>query len=602
MTGHATLDGGHEAWVGSGRPNTTHNNVPRLKVTHLSAYTFVRRHCPVPYGDSCTEGKLRLWIAEDATGTFTFTARRTADAVHWGHLTWNNMPGVKGGSMPTVTVTDPRKGDMVEFDVATHLNTIASSYGQSKHYGWRIESDNDTPLHFYGDDSANPPELYAEWTRKPATPTDLAPSGTISVAKPVLTASADDTTAEEDVSKVRWEIDAASDGTAPDFDSGLVAAEALELDLATTAFAGLTEGATTYQRCMWVNGSGAESDWSDWYPITRKAKPTIAVSNPSGGAVTDLTPILLATASGAITHWRIRVVDPTDPSRVLATSRKKKATGTTFSWEVPKNVLVDGETYRAQFDVWDDEDRVVAPGDKRFAREVVDFTVNDVAGVEVPVLVSVTQVPDYPAVDIKVTTTAVPDTFTFRRDGEVTDVKVDAVDIFDAATNSYIFRQAAADPLSSHDFQVRSVFDGQQSRWSNTVTATVEPAGLWLLHVGKGLSVKLSGDDIEDWQAEDQVGFFDVQGRSQKVMIRSALGDLGGGFSGLLLPTDTRSLKSFRSDLRALRKLDEPVRLIAADYSQNVRLYNVTDAPHKLTFKGDRKRRVSFQFIESDSS
>ena len=609
MTQHATITGGHEAWVGSGKPTTPHNEAVKLKVAHLVNYAFVRRSSPVPFGDACTEGKLWFWVADDATGTFHLVARRTAGGPDWSNLIWDNMPGVTGASMPTATLVNPRKGDIVEFDVQAHLNTIANGYGQVKNYGWRIESDNATPLWLQGQGAAKPPQLYAGWTRKPATPTDLSPSGTTSLAKPIVKAHADDTTAEEDVSQVRWQIDTPAagvspDGTAPDWDSGLEDAQALELDLSTTTsptFPGLVLGAATWQRCMWVNASGASSSWSDWYPITRKDKVTHAVGNPTGGVVHDLTPILLATASAAIDSWRIRVVDPTDPSNVLASSKVHPATGTTFSWEVPKNVLVDGESYQAQFDSWDDETRAASAGDPRHTRTVVNFTVDDVPGVPTPTLVSVTNVADYPAVDLAVAISDPPDTFTFRRDDEVTDVKVDAADIYDATSGHYVFRQAAAVPLSPHDFQVRAVFDGQQSVWSNTLTATVEPEGLWLVSIKHGLSVPLSGDGIEDWTVEDQIGIFDVQGRSQKVFIRSSLGALGGSFMGLLMATETRSLKSLRADLRAMRKLNEPVRLIAADYSEDVRIWNVTDAPHPLSFKGALKRRVGFRFAESDS-
>jgi len=606
VTQHATISGGHEAWVGSVKPTTPHNEAVKLKVAHLANYAFVRRSSPVPFGDACTDGALRFWVAEDAAGTFDLVARRTASAPDWGDLKWDNMPGVTGASMPGVTLVNPRKGDLVEFDVQAHLNTIANGYGQVKNYGWRIESSNATPLWLQGQGASKPPQLYAEWTRKPAKPTDLSPSGTTSLAKPIVTAHADDTTAEEDVAQVRWQIDTPAtgvspDGTSPDWDSGLQTAVALELDLSTTTsptFAGLVLGAATYHRCLWVNASGAPSAWSDWYPITRKAKVTHTVANPAAGVVHDLTPILMATASAAIDTWRIRVVDPADPSNVLASSRVKRASGTTFSWEVPKNVLVDGEAYQAQFDTWDDESRVASSGDPRHTRTVVSFTVDDVPGVPTPTLVSVA---DYPAVDLAVTVSDPPDTFTFRRDGDVTDVKVDAADIYDATSGHYVFRQAAAVPLSAHEFQVRAVFDGQQSVWSNTITATVEPEGLWLVSIKHGLSVPLSGDGIDDWTVEDQVGVYDVQGRGQKVLIRNSLGALGGSFTGLLMATDSRSVKSLRADLRTMRKLNEPVRLIAADYSEDVRIWNVTDAPHPLSFKGALKRRVTFRFIESDS-
>lgn len=151
---------------------------------------------------------------------------------------------------------------------------------------------------------------------------------------------------------------------------------------------------------------------------------------------------------------------------------------------------------------------------------------------------------------------------------------------------------------------MRAIVNNQQSEWSNAVTGSVTPEGLWLIQQGRSHYVQLDGDDINDWSSVDEVGVFKVHGRQQAVLIRSSLGALEGSFTGVLRGDLGRDIDDAQADLARLRRLDEPVLLIATDYAAKVRIFDVTDAPHPETKAiGAHERiwrRVSFRFVEAD--
>lgn len=597
--GKATITTGPEAWVGSGAPNKVHQNPPMLKLHSLAAYAFIKRHTPVPPGDGVGVGQLMVCIAKDATGTFVLTGRRTADAPDWDKLTWNNQPGVTGSNIPTATVTNPTAGTWVTLDVAVHLQTVSDG---SKHYGWRIESNQASDLWIYGDDSENAPKLYAEWSPVPATPTDLTPSGTIATDRPVLGATADDVTGEDEVAAVQWQIDPASSTSAPAFDSGTVTADALELDLTTTTYAGLAEGATTNQRCRWQNQSGVWSGWSDWYPFTRRTPVAPTMSYPGAdGLVHDLTPILLATVDASVDHYRYQIVDPNDTSNVLASSGKIATKGnTTASWEVPAHVLVDGGNYRMRLDTWDDDTRVPTPGHPRYLRTTRDFTVDEVNTVETPVLVSVAGHPTLPANVLTITTSTPPDTFTVYQDDDAHMVQVDAVDSFVSGT-TYEILDYDFTYMDPHDYQVRSVQDGNRSRKSGSITVTTTPSDVWVIRPKTGQCFMVEGQGIDDWGRVDIAGQYQVHGAELQVVITAGSSGYTGSMKGSMRAAHGRTLASLRRDRKAIEGLGaaEPVIIRAANLSVWATLLDCSGTPHPQTLPSNPRDQVSFRFVQA---
>ena len=608
----ATITSGKDSWVGSANPTATHFSAPRLKVDSGAAYAFVHFKSPVPQGATVASATLSLTVAVGSTGADTFTARRVASRIDWSELTWDNKPGVTGTSA-TDAVTDPAAGTVVEFDVAAHLQAIADG---DPNYGWRIESNDTDPIKFFGFDAdADGPVLEVEWSMKPATPTNLVPNGIVSLAKPFLQFSAPDFTGDDEVNALRVQIaataapaaDAEGTWTSPTYDSGTVSETVPELDLSMTAYAGLADAQTAYWHARWRNQSGRWSDWSDTAVLTRDVKDTLTINYPAATPteVFELRPTFTATFGGTLTSWRIRVVDDADRRVVYAKSGVVKAASpTAISWKLNQDWphLRDGRTYLLIVDAWDNVARVASVGDPARIRATRTFTVNQNTGITAPVSVSVSEHASLPLPVFEFTRTTAPDSFTIYRDDVAVDVDVDPDDIHVTGT-TYQWVDPAADPMVSHSYRARAVVGGQQSAKSAAVSGTVTPKGVWLISQDRTLWVTLAGAEgtgIDGWSREDEVALYKVHGREQLVQIRGSLGALGGSFAGSMRDEDGRTVAEYRDDLEALRQLDEPVSLIAADYAALVRLRNVTDSVHTDTTANRIQRRVSFEFIEAD--
>lgn len=589
MTTSGPVKSGKAAWVSSGAPNRNHLDAPRLKVRSGAAYTFLKRHSPVPDGDTVTAAPLQLRVKEAAVGTFHLVLKRTASAPHWADLTWNEKPGVTGSGI-TVTVTNPTAGQVVEFDVAAHEQLFA---GGTKDYGWRLESDNATPLYFYGDDSEYPPQLTCEHYGPAVTPTDLAPAGVISVGKPIVSASANDTTGEDEVAKVRWQLDAASDPVSPDFDSGLLVATALQLDLASTAYAGLAVSASTFHRCMWETQAGVQSDWSDWYEITRTAKPTITPNPPTGGRR------LSATVSAAIVAYRIQVLDPDDPTEVLADSGKQPATGTSFGYTPRAKKVQDGITYPVRYYVWDTEDRAASPGDPRYTLLAGTFTPGENAALEAPVLVSATQVNASPIIEATFTISTEPDGgFIVYLDGDSIDT-LEAADVHTGGT-TYKWQYAGATADVSHTLELRAVDGDDLSVKSNSVSFTPQVDGVWILDVPANRMFILGGrDGISSWRQQSQVGEYTIYGGTT-VYVFAGKGGLAGGFTGPMRDRFGLTLEEMQADVEWMqRHLGRPVQLVLGDMSLEVVLKDLTCVPDESHSRTAPRRLVSFEFVQA---
>lgn len=596
--GSAIVTSGKDSWVGSGNPNRTHHKAPRLRLAQDSALAYVFLKSPVPRGSTVVSATLQLYIAGSYSGAKTFKARRVASRFDWSDLTWNNRPGVTGASQPTATITGGTDGQLVELDVTNHLQTVANG---SRHYGWRIETDSSTAHRIYSFDSDNPPRLLVVHSGPPGTPTDLAPAGVVSVAKPVLTFTAPDLTGEDDIAALRIWIDPTAPGSSPAFDSGEIATTVPELDLTTTAYAGLADGGTTQWKVRWKNSAGVWSDWSDWATFSRVNKPALTITTPSGlETVTTVTPPLEATlGSGTLKAWMIRIVDPNDPSRIIAESGKRQATGNTFSWTPPKRVLQDDTTYQARFFAWDDVARVATPGDPRYILAARNFFVDDDAAVTAPVLTAVDDSTALPVMQLTFTRSVAPDSFTVYRDGKVVDADVDPDDIT-IGTGTYRWTDYDASWMEPHTYAVRAVASGVQSPKSNTITETLTPSDVWIMDPDRGLSFMLSGIGIDNWERIDQAGEYEVLGADYAVVIKAGSSGYRGAFQGSLRAAHGRTITSLRADLAAIQaKRVRPVLLRAANLSIPVILLDLSCLPHPETSELGPRDLVKFRFREA---
>lgn len=597
----AVVKSGKCAWTGSAKPNANHEDAPRLRVGP-AAHAFLRQRSPVPDGDSVTSGSLRVVVASGASGSVTLTLKRVTSRPMWDELTWNHEPTVTASGSVSVVLSSPTDGTAATFDVGSLVQTIA---GGASNFGWRIESD--VAVKLYGFDSPNPPKLTVVTSTAPAQPTDLRPAGIGSVAKPHVVFSAPDVTGEAEVQSVQVQLstsatpaaDASGTWTSPTFDSGEVTSTTPDLDLASTAYAGLAADATIYWHVRWKSG-GQWSAWSDTVSYLRKTWGTLTVSNPSGGVVQEPTPPFIIGYAAGIRRYRMQVALASDLTKVVAASDwLDGASATSVSW-TPTKPLQDSTNYVLLADVMDANKRTPSPGDPEFLRASTAFTSTFDGTVGAPTLVSVAQHPTLPLPQLTFTRSTAPDSFTVSRDGAVVASDLDPADLFASGT-TYQWTDPTAD-TTAHTYSVAAVVNDKRSDWSSTITATVFPKGLWLISTDLQRSAVLLDTNSDGWEIQDETALFAVIGASHQIQIEGALGVLEGTVAGTLMASTltTATPAQMAADLAAMRAAREPVIMVAPDYAHTVRLRNVLVKPHAERKLNQDVRAVSFAFIEAD--
>lgn len=593
----AIVKSGKCAWTGSAKPNANHEDAPRLRAGTAS-HAFLRMRSPVPDGDSVTGASLRVVVASGAAGSVTFTLKRLTSRPGWDELTWNNEPSVASASV-TATVSGPTDGTAVTLDVTSLLQLIA---GGAANFGWRLEAS--SAVKVYGFDSANPPKLTVDTSSLPAQPTDLRPAGIGSLAKPHVVFSAPDITGEAEVQSVQVQLstssspaaDTAGTWTSPTFDSGEVTSTTPDLDLAATAYGGLAADATIYWHVRWKSG-GVWSPWSDTVSYLRKTWGTLTVSNPSGGVVKEPTPPLLLSYAAGVRRYRMQVVLASDNTKVVDDSGwRDGASATTVSW-TPTKPLHDSTNYVLLGDVMDANKRTPSPGDPDFLRATAAFTATFDNTVGAPTLVSVGQAPSVPMAQLTVTRSTAPDSFAIKRDGLVVAADIDPADVFVSGT-TYAPVDATASGMRDHTWSVAAVVNDKRSDWSNSITTSVNPLGVWLVSQDRSLSVCMAGTDISNLGRNDQVGVFRVAGSTKGVVISSARGFAEGTYQGEIRAEAGRTAFDYYDDLEAIAELDEWVYLVAATVFLKVRVWNVAPRPDELIREGRIILNTSFAFAE----
>ena len=605
----ATVRYGRDTWAGEHKPAARHNAASRLRLsnaTNYGGYAYVYLKSPVPPGQTVLSAKLQIFVAntDSWAGTKTLTVRRIADSWKAGKLNWNNKPGVFGSNQPTVTVTDAKDGQLLEFDVTPHVQHVADG---SFHYGWRIETDSTTAHRIYGFASDNPPRLVVSFSDPPSAPTDLVPAGgAVSVAKPVFSFSATDLANPGEISAIRVQVDPAASETAPAFDSGWVSK--IETDLDPTdleyTWAGLADGASTQWRAWVKNADGVESDPSEWVSFSRTSKGTLTITNPAAAPnnyVSESTPPILATSSVALDSAEVLIVDPADHADILADSGPfDMAGGTSISWTPPAGIIHDGESYTAIVRGTDQVDRVATAGDPVYVEAVQDFTFNEDTTVAAPGSLTATQSSNAPGVQLTWQRATAPDSWTILRDGKNIASDVDPADTTAGGT-SHTWTDIDATPGKQHTYAVRAVVNGRASAKSNTATITFHSVGVWVVDIDRGLSFKLTTLDVADWKMVDDVALYSVIGSDRQVQVHVGLRGLEGSCTGDLEDIDGgRTLASMLDDLYAIKaRPDRTVRIVATDLAIPAKLRNLSVAPHPAKHEARDVRAVSFEFFQA---
>lgn len=588
--GKAVVRGGFDTWAGAGAPSTEHPRTPFLQLDAGAREAFIYFKSPVPRGATVTKATLQFHARFESTGFRAITVRRIAESWKQGRLNWNNRPSTHGAAV-TAEVYTLQNGDPIEFDVTTHLQTIANG---ARNYGWKVTTDSTVMHRLYGLNAGRfKPTLTVEWSDAPDKPTSLTPSsGVVATTHPVLQFDYTDVSGSTTLAAVQVQIDADRTGAA-DFDTGEVSTTEPELNLADTAFTGLT-GTPTYWRVRVKDEAGLWSDYSDWTEISYLGAPTLTMTNPPvEGTVTEPTPPIAWSLSTAQVAWRVRIRDLS--GKQLYDSGKNPGTATSHT--LPAGILKDGRTYVADVRAWDIEDREAVPGFPTYARAVREFTMTDDPGTSGVVSFTATAAPDAPYADLTWERSTMPDGFAVYRDGTHL-ANLEPSDVIVPSTTTYEWRDASANPHVSNTYTVRAIVNGKQSAPGTSQSVTPKPTGIWLIDTDRDLVVSIAGEDAGTWTMPDDAATYVPVGSTETVRVVGGLRGYEGGLSGVLIDGfHGRTVAEQEYDL--LRIKEDPsktVRLVAGDVNINVVIGNVSIAPTPKTRHGDIVKDVGFDF------
>jgi hypothetical protein len=507
-------------------------------------------------------------------------------------VNWNNRPTV-GGQIITTRAGAGGDNTLVELDVTPFMQQVAD--GAAWH-GVRITIDRDLRYVTSSDGPSHQrPQLYVAWSEAPHAPTSLSPNGqVVTVAKPVVRFQVFDNLGDTTLAGGHVQADFNNtDFVDALWDSGWVPIGSAQVDLAATSFPGLADGQGMYWRVQVQDGAGLVSPWSDIAFTARQPKGTVTINNPPAATpvVSDPTPpILWSFAPGVQAQWQVYVVNPADPSRVLANSGVR--TGGEVAWTLPEGVVVNqADTYRVFVRVWDNVPR--DPTDA-YSESYRDFTYVDDPNVGAVTALQMNQPNPWPGMFISWQRATVPDSFVIERDGHVVVPDLLPQDCYVGGT-SYRYVDPQAKCWQGHTWQVKAKVNGRVSE-SATLTAIPTLRGIWLMDESRGLHVWIAGADGGTWTRPEDASVIAPIG-SRKVIRRvQGMRNYEGSLSGQLVDGYGRTALQYQDDLEVIRNRPElPVVLAVADYSLRVVLGNINFAP---TLHIPPSRLVSFDFWE----
>lgn len=469
----------------------------------------------IPRNAVITNAYVDIRLAAAASGTRTMNLSTKPTALS-SRPTWGNY-GAGGSQVATQTRGSLGNGSQFKLTVTSTIQAMVK--GTQKNNGFRLEISDTAAIKIRGTAATGGrPALVVSYVVLPVAPTGLTPSGSaISTARPTLMFSA-----AADITKLQIQVDPTGNGTAPQFDTGEVAATGGLLDLSDppwAAFPPLAEGETRLWRARQSNSAGW-SPWSGWTTVSRITTGVLDITQPPGDPdpeddgilvpvpVDDGTPpvtwVYTPPDGATQTAWRGRLYDAAN--NVLADSGR--TLGTDAEWTPNKGLTRNGQEGLIEIEVWDDTDRVATPGDpvSVIASKPVRLTGS---GTVAPVDTLVGRVGSWvPDVTLTATRAAVPDFLALVRDGEEI-ARWAGLDIF--VNGSATIVDPAATMNVEHTWQLVPIVNGKKSIGGPTFTGTPRCFGIWLAEVDSYFPSPGDPDLVQDltrrvvlWGGADQ--------------------------------------------------------------------------------------------------
>ena len=590
------IKGGRDTWVGSAASSKTHSGTGSLSVNNASSatsYAFLMPGWRPPRNTIIISAKLQLRAYKASSGTRTVSAYRVSGSWKVTRTNWNNKPAVTG-SATTVDIGALSDGDLVELDVTSQLQTVANG---GKFYGWRISTTATSAHSFYSMNAGkHNPMLVVQYAYSPAVPTGLISGGAVSTGTPYLHFDYDVFSGNLSIASVEAQIDPNANATAPAWDSGEIATTQPELDLSTTTYPGLADGATTYWRVRYKTTDGYWSDYSAWATFSRVAKGVLTIDAPAAAPndlVTESTPPILWTFTNQ-TKYQVIITPAGQPSKVLHNSGV--IGGSDQSWTPPSGVIkTPGARYTVRVRVWDGTNRVASAGDPTYVEASQDFTFSYSADTAPVTNLVASQPAGFPRVRLELQRSTPPDSWSIERDGAVVADNIAPDDLLVSGT-SYAWEDWTAAPFTAHTYKVVPVVNGKAAASNPSVTASFRSVGVWVGDPATGWYFNLLEQDVSGLVYGEDA---DVTPMFAQVTRKiSSMRGLEGSVTGVLVDEtefDPRAFADQLADLLAIKGRGQRIfRLAVADMNVPVLVGQLSPSPSSDYLEGIEQRAVSF--------
>lgn len=500
----------------------------------LDKFYFFRVNLPANLvGREVLSATLRVVLPPPGGSKTTKLQRHADPATGYALMHDTNKPGVLAGSTEHAITSSAQFRD---FDVLDDLQDIAAG---GDYFGWRFWTTATTDLKIHGWGSEYKPTLTVVLADESSDPTNVRPHGIVSIAKPFVTWDGPD-----GIVSVQVQVDDVDgDFVTPIFDSGTVSSDVPQLDLATTAYAGLADAASVDIRVRHTTTDNGVSAWSDPVTITRNASPAVAFTSP-GSSTTDPTPPAAWTAA---VQTRYQVTTYVNDVVVADTG---VVPGTDNAYTPPKGATASGQTIRYRLRVWFNDDQVSSPGDPGYVEVSTETTYTPGTAAAITTITA-EQDGVRPWVDLAWTRSAgLADEWIVERDIDNGEGFV-ILDRFDGTQDGdpvWTYRDWKAPGFRTVTYRVRPVVTGAAGAVGPTASVVAVVTGAWIFDPVSGRSVRFGGQEPDVAYVEQSV-WFEPIGSPTAVKRTFSLRGLEGTIRGTLKPYDGRSVESLEADV-----------------------------------------------------